>query len=103
MGPPGQVTPSPDEWGALSGVAAVGSRDVRAVGYHMTGSEGSAQIGIVERWNGAEWSVAESPTPQGVTHSSLVEIAADGAGGYWAVGWYPNADGILQALIARCS
>lgn len=97
------VSSSPDEWGELAGVAAVGARDVRAVGYHMTGSEGSAQIGIVEQWNGATWSVSESPTPQGVTHSGLDAIATDGAGGYWAVGAYPNADSISQALIARCS
>ncbi len=98
-----KVVPSPNEWGSLSGVAAVGARDARAVGYHMTGAEGSAQIGIVERWNGIAWSVAESPTPQGVTHSSLAAIATDGAGGYWAVGSYPNTDSVPQALIARCS
>ncbi len=97
------VTSSPDEWGELSGVAAVSARDVRAVGYHMVGAEGSAQIGIVEQWNGSAWSVTESPTSQGVTHSSLNAIAADGAGGYWAVGSYPNADSVPQALIARCS
>ncbi|HET9111466.1 MAG TPA: hypothetical protein VFN78_11615 [Ktedonobacterales bacterium] len=97
------VASSPDEWGELAGVAAVGARDVRAVGYHMTGAEGSAPIGIVEQWNGAAWSVSESPTPQGVTHSSLDAIATDGAGGYWAVGAYPNADSISQALIARCA
>lgn len=97
------VASSPSEWGELSGVAAVSAQDVRAVGYHRIGSEGSAQIGIVERWDGAAWSVIESPTPQGVTHSSLAAIAADGAGGYWAVGSYPNADGILQAFISRCS
>jgi hypothetical protein len=98
-----KVFPSPSEWGELSGVAAVGARDVRAVGYHMTGAEGSAQIGIVLRWNGAEWSLSESPTPQGVTHSTLEAIAPDKAGGYWAVGWYPNADSVQQSLIARCS
>jgi hypothetical protein len=98
-----KVTPSPDEWGSLSGVAAVGPLDVRAVGYHMTGMEGSAQIGIVERWNGAEWRVAESPTPQGATHSILEATAPDAAGGYWAVGWYPNADSVPQSLIARCA
>jgi hypothetical protein len=102
------VAASPDEWGSLSGVAAIGVRDVRAIGYHKIGAEGSAQFGIVERWNGATWSVAESPTPQGVAHSSLDAITADGAGGYWAVGYYPNADSIAQALIAqaliaRCS
>ncbi len=98
-----KVVSSPDEWGSLLGVAAAGARDVRAVGYHMTGAEGSAQIGIVERWNGAAWSLVESPTPQGVTHSSLDAIAADKVGGYWAVGTYPNADSVPQALIARCS
>jgi hypothetical protein len=97
------VASSPDEWGSLSGVAAIGARDVRAVGYHQIGAEGSAQLGIVEQWNGATWSVAESPTPQGVAHSSLDAITTDGAGGYWAVGYYPNADSIPQALIARCS
>lgn len=97
------VASSPDEWGELSGVAAVSARDVRAVGYHLIGAEGSAQLGIVERWNGAVWSVAESPTPPGVTHSSLLAVAADGGGGYWAVGLYPNADSVSQALIARCS
>ncbi|HEX8996494.1 MAG TPA: hypothetical protein VF812_10720 [Ktedonobacterales bacterium] len=96
------VTSSPDEWGELTGVAAVSARDVRAAGYHMIGAEGSAQIGVIEQWNGAVWSVIESPTPQGVTHSNLVSIATDGAGGYWAVGTYPNADSVPRALITRC-
>ncbi|HEX9038151.1 MAG TPA: hypothetical protein VF808_14295 [Ktedonobacterales bacterium] len=96
------VASSPDEWGALSGVAAVGARDVAAVGYKMTSPEGSAQIGIIERWNGSAWSVSESPTPQDVTHSNLEAVATDGAGGYWVAGLYPNADSIPQALSARC-
>lgn len=98
-----KVAASPNEWGSLSGVAAIGARDVAAVGYHMTGAEGSAQIAIIERWNGATWSVSESPTPQGAPHSSLAAVATDGAGGYWTVGMYPNADSIPQALSARCS
>jgi hypothetical protein len=97
------VASSPDEWGSLAGVAAVGARDVSTVGYHMTNPEGSAQIGIIEHWNGSAWSLSESPTPQGVTHSSLVAITADGAGGYWAAGAYPNADSVAQALILRCA
>lgn len=97
------VASSPDEWGELFGVAAISARDVRAVGYHRTGTDGSGQIGIVEYWNGAAWSLAEGPTPPGVTHSNLAAIAPDGAGGYWAVGWYPNEDSVPQELSARCS
>jgi hypothetical protein len=100
------VSSSPNNWGELYSVAAVSAEDVRAVGYHtlgQTGAESSAQIGFVERWNGVTWSATDSPTPAGVAHSALTAIAADGANGYWAVGLYPNADGIPQALGMRCS
>jgi hypothetical protein len=92
---------SPDTWGELSGVAAVSARDVRAVGYRRPDSGGSGTIGIVEHWDGTAWNINDSPMPQGVAHSTT--IAEDGAGGYWAAGSYANADGVPQALIARCS
>ncbi len=97
-----EVTASPDEWGALAGVAVVGARDVRAVGYIFV-NDGNNQHGIVERWDGSVWRMIESPMPQGIGHSSLSMVAADGAGGYWAVGHYYNESSAFQTLIERCS
>lgn len=100
---------SPDEWGRLAGVAAIGARDVRVVGAvvrdHLTPGSGIGPlpwIGIVAQWDGSSWRVVESPA-LAAPNSDLIAIAADGAGGYWAVGPYFYTTFYLQTIIARCS
>ena len=95
-----KVAASPDVWGRLTGVAAVGAQDIRVVGIRYLDSANSNNVGIVERWNGTTWSVADTPTPQGVTDSFPQAIAANGAGGYWMTGYYYSTN--YHSLIARC-
>lgn len=95
------VVSAPDVWGRLSGVAAVGAHDVRAVGDRFVDTPTTNNIGIVERWDGATWSVADLPMPQGVTDTFPQAIATDGAGGYWAPGYSFTSN--FHSLILRCS
>ncbi|HEX6540252.1 MAG TPA: hypothetical protein VF040_00740 [Ktedonobacterales bacterium] len=83
-------------------VAAVGKRDVRAVGRYFVNSEGTGRA-LIAQWNGTAWSVQASPTPSGVTYSILMAIAGDGAGHYWAVGTFTSASRHQQTLILHCS
>jgi hypothetical protein len=66
--------------GNLSGIAAVSSRDVWAVGH-----QGSFQGGtpLIEHWNGSAWSVVPSPS---VAQGYLLGTSAFGPDDVWAVG-----------------
>jgi hypothetical protein len=92
-----QVVASPDAQGSLSGVAASGTYDVRAVG-----SDDTTGQALIEQWDGAAWHTIASPIPSGATKSALHSVAADSAGDYWAVGSSQNAAGTSQTLIERC-
>jgi hypothetical protein len=83
--------------GGLSGVAAAGVYDVRAVG-----TDGTTGQALIEQWDGAAWHVVASPTPSGATKSALRSVTADSAGNFWAVGSSQNAAGTSQTLIERC-
>ena len=87
------TTPNgPHPWNQLSGVAAVSSTDVWAVGLSQsevdTCGEGCYEYlpdTLVERWDGTHWSVVASPSPV-AGQSSLVGVAASSNGPAWAVG-----------------
>jgi hypothetical protein len=68
----------------LSGVAAVASNDVWAVG--EPGANGSA---LMEHWNGSQWSVVSLPAVS--SFDSLAGIAKTGSQSLWAVGASDNA------------
>jgi hypothetical protein len=66
--------------GALSGIAAVSSRDIWAVGHQGSPAAGNP---LIEHWNGSAWSVVSSPViPQGY----LLGTSASGPDDVWAVG-----------------
>jgi hypothetical protein len=67
---------------SLSGVAAVSSTDVWAVGY-QTNAPLPRQT-LIEHWNGSAWSVAPSPNPSVL--NELNGVAAVSANDVWAVG-----------------
>jgi hypothetical protein len=81
------VVPSPDagtQHNLLTGVAAVSSTDVWAVG-HFLNNDHVFQT-LTENWNGSSWSIVPSPSKAGV-QSSLNSIATASHGRYiWAVG-----------------
>jgi hypothetical protein len=77
------ASPALKNGGYLSGVAAVSSNDVWAVG-----AEFSSTPGLVEHWNGMSWSTVSSPAFANVGFFSPPEqpISADASNDVWAVG-----------------
>jgi len=68
---------------ALLGVAATSSTDVWAVGW--VASTEYSQATLVEHWNGTDWEVVPSPTPQ-IADNQLTSVSAVSATDAWAVG-----------------
>ena len=81
----------------LSGVAAVSTSDVWAVGTYYLG--GITQS-LIEHWNGMQWSVIANPNP-GPTSNGLNAVVAVSTSDVWAVGYYANAQGIYQTMIEQ--
>ena len=87
------VGPDPN---LLSGVAAVSTSDVWAVGYYY--STTSKERTLIEHWDGTSWSVVASPN-FGVNVNQLSGVAAVSANDIWAVGNYYNRNtGITKNL-----
>ncbi len=70
---------------ALDGVSAASASDVWAVGSANDGHSGASfpEQALIERWNGARWSVVPNPAPFGSDLSAVVAISTTDA---WAVG-----------------
>jgi hypothetical protein len=106
------VAANPDVYGMLESVAAAGTNDVRAAGWYVTGpgaSSGTGQrVPLIEQWNGTAWQIAPTPalpSGGGLLSGSLsgsLSIATDGAGNYWAVSAYYNAEEHQQMLTLHC-
>ena len=86
---------------ALNEVAQTSPADAWAVGYFAEGdtSETSGWRTLVERWDGADWSVVSSPNPTPGSNS-LTDVAALSTSSAWAVG-YHKTDTQRQTLIER--
>src|SRR6266571_4140414 len=79
----------------LTGVAAVSTSDVWAVGNGKTSSGKT----LIEHWNGSSWSVVASPSPG--SGGDLRAVAAVSAGNVWAVGYYSSNSSSIQTLVER--
>lgn len=84
--------PSPDPAGAsqnntLTGVAAISSTNIWAVGSYISGTTGKT---LVEHWNGTAWTQVASPNPGGSFGDGLSGVAAVSSSNAWAVGSYSN-------------
>jgi hypothetical protein len=74
----------------LYGVAAVGPRDVWAVGRYIENNERNISRALVEHWAGRRWQVVRVPQP--AAHNAyLFAAAAVSATDVWAVGYTDNA------------
>lgn len=75
---------------ALSGIAAVSSNDIWAVGSGSLSGPlgcGFATSSVIEHWNGARWSSVAAPQPDSTQGAfSLAGVAATSAQDVWAVG-----------------
>lgn len=77
----------------LTGVAAVSTSDVWAVGHYF--NDGFFHT-LIEHWNGSSWSVVTSPTIGSGQH--LQSVTALSKNNVWAVGYYYNGS-FQQTLI----
>lgn len=87
-------SPNPNPYSdELSGVAAVSSTDVWAVGSAGYSTPAGAKT-LIEHWDGTAWSPVSSPAPG--TASSLTAVSATSATDAWAVGTSDNNTLILH-------
>lgn len=77
----------------LYGVAAVGPRNVWAVGYNGT-------VSVIERWDGRRWKLMDHVWVPGATHQWWNAVARiPGTGDLWFAGGY--SDGPLHPMVMR--
>ncbi len=88
------VVSSPNLAGAneqiLSGVSAISSNDIWAVGFSTSGNDTSTIKTLIEHWNGSQWSIVSSPNP-GVGDNQLNDVIARSPDDVWAVGYSPRS------------
>ncbi|MFZ0799121.1 MAG: hypothetical protein WCA13_11475 [Terriglobales bacterium] len=72
----------------LNAVMAVAADNIWAVGYQNEDSKGQSGQALIEHWNGAAWSLVNSPLPGAPTY--LYGIAAESSKNVWAVGYTFN-------------
>ena len=77
--------PATSGGGYLSGVTCVSSLDCWATGA-ITNGKGKPATALMERWNGASWSVVPSPIPLTATRGLLESVTCLDATRCWAVG-----------------
>src|SRR5579859_3924011 len=85
----------------LRGVTAISANDVWAVGSYISGGISGPTRTLIEHWNGASWSVVESPSP-GAHGNALGGVSAISANDVWAVGGSDTFQGqndVSQTLI----
>ena len=69
----------------LADAAWISSTDVVAVGTSTDTHENYDPL--IEQWDGNAWTLAVVPEIRGMPTTLVTAVAADKAGGYWAVGW----------------
>jgi hypothetical protein len=77
------TSPTPKNGGFLSGVTAIASNNVWAVGTVLD-SKGAASSALVEHWDGTSWSIVSSSAFTGVI--KVGAISADSSSDIWANG-----------------
>lgn len=94
------VVPSPNPStteNTLLGVAALGAKNVWAVGYYHNNSPDSIR-GLIEHWNGTQWKVVTHPNPS-ATSNFLYNVAALSGSNVWAVGRYTDSHSNQLTLV----
>ncbi len=87
------ILPSPNAPGSavsvLAGVACASATSCFAVGRsYVTSSDSTAELTLVEQWNGTTWSIVTSPNQTFALNSSLTSVACSTAAACVAVGSY---------------
>jgi len=82
----------------LHGIAALSQNNVWSVGYDHTGPLGPPVQGLIEHWNGSQWSMV--PSSNVGTHDNfLIGVTTVSANDVWTVGAYNDNNNILNTLI----
>jgi hypothetical protein len=84
----------------LLGVTCASASDCRAVGEVDNGTGGVPQT-LIERWNGASWSIVSSPNNNTTNDNFLESVTCVSGSDCWAVGGYLNSSGVTQTLIEQ--
>jgi len=96
------IVASPNPPGArstvLSAVSCSDTTSCFAVGYYSSGSHHKA---LVERWNGADWSIMASPNPTGSTGTVLSGVSCSNTFSCAAVGDYALTSPVTKPLVER--
>jgi hypothetical protein len=90
---------SATDYNFLSGLTCVSTSDCWAVGYAST-STGSVTQTLVERWDGASWTIVTSANTLSQTTSILYGVTCVSASNCWAVGYSFNGAN-YQTLVER--
>ena len=92
-------SPTPGNYGGLSGVSCSSARSCVAVGNYSNGTGSASSIlsrTLVESWNGTAWSVVSGPSP---SVAYLYGVSCASAGSCKAVGDYASSTIRRWALI----
>ncbi|MFA5862709.1 MAG: putative Ig domain-containing protein [Candidatus Thermoplasmatota archaeon] len=79
-------------------VTCVSPSDCWAVGYTLAGNNYQT---LVERWDGASWTIATSANTLAVENNILYAVTCVSASDCWAVGYYVPTGGVYQTLTER--
>ncbi len=85
--------------GQLSAVSCTSRTSCTAVGSY-TNSAGFA-LALAEHWNGARWSIQQTPNPAGATSTSLLGVSCTSKSACSAVGSYSASPGAVAATLAE--
>jgi len=83
----------------LASIDAIAAHDIWAAGYAQNGPSGASQT-LIERWNGAAWTVEPTPNP-GPRDNEFFSIAALNDHAIWAAGNFQDPSGNLHTLTER--
>jgi hypothetical protein len=95
----GVPLPSDNNGGQFFGVSCVTASDCTAAGsYNLsTGPE----LSLVEHWDGASWTIEDSPNPSGAVLTRLTGVSCAAASTCTAVGYYQNGRNLDETLVER--
>jgi hypothetical protein len=88
------VPPGPNPFTVLRGVSCPSSSSCTAVGGFFTSAD-RRFVTLVERWDGAGWTIQPSPNPDGASNSELEAVSCPSATSCMAVGFteFPDVSG----------
>lgn len=95
------IVPSPNpglSYNGLGHLAIVSQTDVWATGSWSSDAGNTSQT-LIERWNGTQWSVVQSPNVFGSVYNNLGGIVATNAHDVWSVGSSASAPSYASSTL----